>query len=105
MPADVEPNVEAMAQAAEKVRAHLGRPMRVLSWYRCPAYNAKVGGAKASQHRLGRALDFAVKDMTPHQVQVKCEELQAQGVIGGLGYYSGFSHIDIGTRRSWTGNY
>ena len=106
LPPDLEPNVIATAEMAEKVRAHLGgQPMRILSWFRCPEHNAEVGGAKNSMHLQGKAIDFVLKDMPPKHVQVKVEELQREGIVGGLGSYSGFTHADTGPRRSWRGNY
>jgi hypothetical protein len=30
------------------------------SYYRCPVYNASVGGAKNSRHLEGRAMDFVI---------------------------------------------
>ena len=104
LPPDLEPNVIATAEMAERIRALLGdRPMRISSWYRCPEHNAEVGGAKNSMHLQGKAIDFVVKDMVPHAVQVKCEALQQQGIIGGLGWYHGWTHADLGPRRSWRG--
>lgn len=34
-----------------------GRPLRIVSGYRSPSYNASVGGARRSQHLYGRAAD------------------------------------------------
>jgi hypothetical protein len=42
----------------EPLRAHFGVPIRVLSFYRCPALNKAVGGARNSQHMYGEAIDI-----------------------------------------------
>lgn len=44
----------------EPVRAHYGRPVRVLSGYRSPEVNVAVGGAATSQHCKAEAADFVV---------------------------------------------
>lgn len=44
--------------AFEAVRALWGKPLRVLSAYRTPAWNRQIGGAYRSQHIAGRALDL-----------------------------------------------
>lgn len=41
----------------EPVRELLGVPLRVVSGYRSPALNARVGGATGSQHLQGEAAD------------------------------------------------
>lgn len=35
-----------------------GRPLRIVSGYRSPADNSRVGGAAGSQHLVGRAADI-----------------------------------------------
>jgi len=42
----------------EPVRDQFG-PLRVTSGYRCPELNTAIGGAKASAHVFGCAVDFA----------------------------------------------
>lgn len=55
-PAHPEPSLVA---ALERLRHICGdRPLRILSGYRSPAYNAKVGGAPHSQHLYNRAADI-----------------------------------------------
>ena len=39
-------------------RNKVGRPVRVISGYRCPGHNAAVGGARNSQHLYGYSTDF-----------------------------------------------
>lgn len=41
----------------EEYRRTLGRPVRIVSGYRCPLHNVRVGGATASQHLWGAAAD------------------------------------------------
>lgn len=54
------PNMWLVAEKLEEVRAHFGKPVRVLSCYRSPAVNAAVGGSKTSAHRYALAADFVI---------------------------------------------
>ena len=85
---------------AEALRARLGgRALIVNSAYRSALHNAKVGGAKGSQHLLGRALDIS---MVNHDPETFVREARALG-FGGIGTYpkQNFIHIDIGPTRTW----
>jgi uncharacterized protein YcbK (DUF882 family) len=95
----------ATAQWLEEVRVLLGeRPVHVNSWYRCPVHNAAIGGAPNSQHLKGLAVDITVKELTPRQVQQRLQRHQGLGkLIGGMGFYKGFTHVDRGPARTWTG--
>jgi len=42
----------------EPVREYFGKPIAISSFYRSPAVNKKIGGAKSSQHLLGEAIDI-----------------------------------------------
>jgi putative chitinase len=46
------------AEGMEKIRALLGKPIRVNSWLRLPEVNVAVGGSKISSHMDGWAIDF-----------------------------------------------
>lgn len=94
----------------ERLRTHFGsRPITIVSGYRTPEYNRKVGGAKNSQHLYGRAADIAVSGPTADQVHDSVLQLYRDGKlpsIGGLGSYPNFTHIDIRpTKRlvRWSG--
>jgi len=43
------------------IREHFGCPVIINSGYRCPSHNARIGGAKKSQHTIGSAADIVVK--------------------------------------------
>jgi len=42
----------------DKVRTHFNTHVGISSFFRCVALNKKVGGAKASEHCLGKAIDI-----------------------------------------------
>ena len=46
---------------ADRVRAHFDAPVILSSGLRCPVHNKNVGGAAASRHMSGKAMDFRVK--------------------------------------------
>ncbi len=51
-------NMKIAADGIEKIRALLGKPIRVNSWLRLPDVNVAVGGSKISSHMDGWAIDF-----------------------------------------------
>lgn len=42
----------------EITRAHIGQPLVIVSGYRCPVHNKRVGGARHSRHMVGDAVDI-----------------------------------------------
>jgi hypothetical protein len=89
----------------QRMRDKCGKPITINSGYRSPAHNAKIGGAKDSQHMKGTAADLTVSGMTPFQVACLAEEVFAEfGVtVGGIGQYDKqkFTHIDVRTSSKW----
>jgi zinc D-Ala-D-Ala carboxypeptidase len=67
-PPEVIPRLRFVAETIlDPIRAHYGVPIVYnggLSWYRCPALNAAVGGAKDSQHMTGEAVDVEVRGVS-----------------------------------------
>ena len=61
-------------------------------------YNQKVGGARASQHLLGRAADIQVSGASPLLVGQIAEYYL--GGHGGIGVYQTFTHVDTRTARA-----
>lgn len=107
MPEAVAYKVLKTAEMLESIRAAVAAaaecelPIDVLSGYRSPKHNADVGGVPNSYHLRGMAADIAVRDMRPVAVQNLCLTLQKRGVVGGVGVYDGFTHVDWGLARVW----
>jgi hypothetical protein len=94
--------VDAMvriAKLAQRARDRIGRPFLVTSWYRPPAINRAVGGAKYSRHLVGDAIDFLCEGLTGNQLYWFLEPWWP----GGLGRYTQFPylcHIDARSYRA-----
>lgn len=72
--------------------------VRVISTFRDPSRNRRVGGATRSMHLECRAIDFFVPK--PHKDLVAY--LKSRPEVGGYKRYPwGFYHIDTGPRRTW----
>lgn len=90
----------------EVLRAQLGAPIIVISGYRSPSYNERIGGATRSQHMNACAADIKVKGVEPAEVHATIDRLIREGRMeqGGLGLYRTFVHYDVRGRRSrWYG--
>lgn len=64
LPEELKGNVKRVAATMELVRALLGGPVKVTSWYRCFELNAAVGSNNRSAHPKGLAVDFQPTTMT-----------------------------------------
>jgi uncharacterized protein YcbK (DUF882 family) len=104
VPIELQDNVELLAQNLQVLRDELGEPLTILSGYRSPAWNKKVGGKKASYHMKAMASDLTCKSKTPKQLHAIIERLIAEKKMkqGGLGLYPGFVHYDVrGFKARW----
>ncbi len=67
-PDEIVPRLAFVAETIlEPIRANYGVPIVFdggLSWYRCPALNRAVGGARNSQHVTGEAVDVEVRGVS-----------------------------------------
>ena len=99
-----------LCEVLEVVRADLAAPVVIVSGYRSPAHNARIKGARASQHVEGRAVDVRVVGIQAAVVHARVLALYQAGRLprlGGLGEYPGWVHLDVrpGARLArWSGS-
>lgn len=86
----------AALDALQKLRTKLGRPLILNSAYRSPAYNAKIGGAKASKHMEGIAFDVSMTNHNPEEFERAAVALGFRGI----GHYPGSNFMHIDTRKA-----
>ena len=104
-PRELWGNIALTAKIIDEARYRLGQPVRITSCYRSPEYNAQVGGARKSQHKLFRAVDL----VTPAGAQSLYDALLKMRrdhlYSGGLGFYvNRFVHVDTrGYNATWRG--
>jgi hypothetical protein len=80
-----------LLQVLEMIRhAHGDQPIGIVDMYRCPQYNAQVGGVGDSQHPHGSAADTAASLTVPF--------VRGLHVVSGIGYGARtgtVQHVDI----------
>ena len=104
MPENIKKNIIELIHNLQVIRDEVKVPISITSGYRSPEHNAKVKGAKDSQHVKGTAVDFKVQGLTPKQVAPIVERLIKEGKIkqGGIGIYPSWVHYDIrGIKARW----
>lgn len=110
----VDTRLTPLCEVLEEVRYYYAGPLIVVSGYRPPAYNTKIGGAKASQHMEGRAADVRPVHleeipMIEHIVKTRLAA-GSLAKLGGWGVYPGWLHFDVRERPAnghvafWTGS-
>jgi uncharacterized protein YcbK (DUF882 family) len=88
----------AIVQRLQVIRDIVGLPITITSGYRCKKHNLEINGAKESQHMMGNAVDWTIKDYSMSSVALLLHEWS-----GGFHFYKddNFIHTDIGPRRRW----
>ena len=106
VPEELMDNVRLLAKNLQVLRDHIGKPVRIISGYRSPKYNRRIGGARKSQHMLAKAADIKISGMTPAEVKALIVQLIKDGKMkkGGIGLYRTFTHYDTrGWNARWYG--
>jgi uncharacterized protein YcbK (DUF882 family) len=106
VPDELMENVQELARNLQVLRDYLDVPIRVISGYRSPKYNRKIGGARRSQHMLAKAADIKIKGFSPQEVKDVIVSLIKEGKMkkGGIGLYKTFTHYDVrGRNARWYG--
>lgn len=104
-PAEWADRLQALCSQLDVIRGLWGGPLLVVSGYRDPEYNRRIGGAKASQHMEGRAVDIRPM-VKPALMLAMVDDLRGRiergiergelPLVGGVGYYPGrWVHVDI----------
>jgi len=102
-PKDRWKNMAPTLRVVDRVASILQEPSPdVVSAYRSPAYNRSCGSSGSSQHIRNTALDLKFES-SPRTVAKVARELRDKGLfLGGVGRYSGFTHVDTrGVKADW----
>ena len=85
----------------DAIASEYGKSFTIISGYRDPEYNAKIGGAGKSEHLNHNAVDISLDNATKEDT-LRFVEIASKNGIGGIGvYHAGSVHIDVGSRRAW----
>lgn len=87
-----------LEQAAERI-------FQVTSAHRDAGHNARVGGAKNSQHIQGNAFDISTRGMSREEKIEIIQIARSVAGFGGVGVYSNSLHFDTGKTRAWGPDY
>jgi uncharacterized protein YcbK (DUF882 family) len=106
VPEELMDNLEELVKNLQIIRDCIKKPMHIISGYRSPKYNRKIGGARKSQHMKAKAADIVVRGMKPTKLREIIINLIKEGKIkkGGVGLYRSFVHYDTrGWNARWKG--
>lgn len=88
--------IKVCIEKLQPFRTKLGIPLNIVSAFRSPEYNKKIGGESQSKHMLGEAFDI----LWTAELKRKFKTIDAfkdycikEGVKG-IGLYNTFVHID-----------
>jgi hypothetical protein len=107
-----------LLSALERLRAHVGKPLAIVSGWRDVAHNKRVGGARGSMHTYGAAPElhrirlsltvgahlFAGRAADFNRGYIRLQDCLDLGWFGGVGHRDGWvTHVDVrsGPRSVW----
>jgi hypothetical protein len=94
----------AVLERFEGLQSAFGSQLPIISGYRDPAHNKRVGGADRSMHLERRAIDIDVTKLSEVE-RVRFIEMASAMGFTGIGVYSNSLHLDTGSRRGWGPSY
>jgi hypothetical protein len=103
-PRDAWRNMSQTLRVADEISVRLGTSIKdVTSAFRSPSYNARCPGAKPNSfHKRNYALDLKFYASTYAVARVARSIRQEGKFRGGIGRYSGFTHVDTrGYNADW----
>jgi uncharacterized protein YcbK (DUF882 family) len=106
VPDEYMDNLKELVENLQIIRDYIKKPMHIISGYRTPKYNRRIGGARKSQHMKAKAADIVVRGMKPVELRKIIVTLIKEGKIkkGGVGLYRSFVHYDVrGRNTRWKG--
>jgi uncharacterized protein YcbK (DUF882 family) len=106
VPCELMDNLKELVENLQIIREFINKPIHVISGYRSPKYNRKIGGARKSQHMNAKAADIRIKGMKPSEIREIIINLIKEEKImkGGVGLYTSFVHYDVrGFNARWKG--
>ena len=93
---EVKMSIVELADELETIREAWDSPLLISSWYRPPSINAMVGGAKNSQHILGRAVDIRPANGKVRELEMWLDKvLWKERALGYAAESRGYVHIDL----------
>jgi uncharacterized protein YcbK (DUF882 family) len=99
----IDSRLKFLLRNLQKIRDEFKSPISIVSAYRTPAHNKKVGGAKNSFHVQGMAVDLVPLRDTVQNLHKTILSLVKEGKIsdGGIAVSKSFVHYDLGPARRW----
>jgi peptidoglycan hydrolase-like protein with peptidoglycan-binding domain len=89
---DIDTSLQSIIDA---IASEYGKPFTVVSGFRDPEHNRKVGGASKSQHLLHNAVDISIPNASKEDT-LRFVSIASKNGIGGIGVYrAGSVHIDV----------
>jgi len=95
---------EAAAAMAALREGWAGPEFGIVSAYRDPEHNERVGGAKDSQHTHGNAFDVNTTGWSPEDKLALADAAWNAG-FRGFGFYDNNMHFDVAHPRAWGPSY
>ena len=92
------PEASAAMEALRK--GWTGADFGIVSGYRDPEHNERVGGAKGSQHTHGNAYDVNTTGWSPEDKLALADAAWNAG-FRGFGFYDNNMHFDVADPRAW----